>query len=88
MLLLARTTPLADLKNESRKKTDGLSVFLIDLRAAGLENNTGPGITLHGPIRNMVNHETNEVFFDNFEKFPRKILSARKAGDSGISSTG
>ncbi len=62
MLLLARTTPLA----EVTKKTDGLSVFLIDLRASGLEDNAGPGITLR-PIRNMVNHETNEVFFDNFE---------------------
>src|SRR5260370_20506031 len=66
MLLLARTTTLADLKNDSKKKTEGLSVFLIDLRAAGLENNSGKGITLP-PIRNMVNHETNEVFFDNFE---------------------
>jgi acyl-CoA dehydrogenase len=56
MLLLARTTPLAEVK----KKTEGLSVFLIDLRA------NSKGITLR-PIRNMVNHETNEVFFDNFE---------------------
>ncbi len=62
MLLLARTTPLSGVK----KKTDGLSVFLVDLRASGLENDAGPGITLR-PIRNMVNHETNEVFFDNFE---------------------
>jgi acyl-CoA dehydrogenase len=56
MLLLARTTPLAEVK----KKTEGLSVFLIDLRSSS------QGITLR-PIRNMVNHETNEVFFDNFE---------------------
>ncbi len=56
MLLLARTTPLA----EVRKKTEGLSVFLIDLRE------TKSGIALR-PIRNMVNHETNEVFFDNLE---------------------
>ena len=56
MLLLARTTPLPQVK----KKTEGLSVFLIDLRG------NQPGITLR-PIRNMVNHETNEVFFDNFE---------------------
>jgi acyl-CoA dehydrogenase len=62
MLLLARTTPLADVK----KKTDGLSVFLIDLRASGLQGDAGPGITLR-PIRTMMNHETNEVFFDNFE---------------------
>src|SRR5215813_7811075 len=57
MLLLARTTPLAEVK----KKTEGLSIFLVDLR-----NSTGKGLTLR-PIRNMVNHETNEVFFDNFE---------------------
>jgi acyl-CoA dehydrogenase len=56
MLLLARTTPLA----EVARKTEGLSVFLVDLRGqrAGLELR---------PIANMVNHETNEVFFDNFE---------------------
>lgn len=57
MLLLARTTPLAAVK----KKTEGLSVFLVDLRAGASQ-----GMTVR-PIRNMVNHETNEVFFDNFE---------------------
>ena len=57
MLLLARTTPLAEVS----RKTGGLSVFLVDLREAH-----GRGLTCH-PIRNMVNHETNEVFFDNFE---------------------
>lgn len=57
MILLARTTPLADV----RRKSDGLSVFLIDLREA-----MGRGLSLR-PIRNMVNHETNEVFFDNLE---------------------
>lgn len=62
MILLARTTPLAEVK----KKTEGLSVFLVDLRASGLVGNEGKGITLR-PIRNMVNHETNEMFFDNFE---------------------
>src|SRR5262252_7834980 len=62
MLLLARTTPLADVE----KKTEGLSVFLIDLRASELKGNSGPGITLR-PIRTMMNHETNEIFFDNFE---------------------
>jgi acyl-CoA dehydrogenase len=56
MLLLARTTPLADVA----RKTEGLSVFLVDLRGQR------PGLTLR-PIANMVNHETNEVFFDNFE---------------------
>lgn len=57
MLLLARTTPLPEVK----KKTEGLSVFLIDLRNA---NQRGMSVR---PIRNMVNHETNEVFFENFE---------------------
>jgi len=56
MLLLARTTPRA----EVAKKTEGLSVFLVDLREERA------GMTLR-PIRNMVNHETNEVFFDGFE---------------------
>jgi acyl-CoA dehydrogenase len=57
MLLLARTTPLA----EVRKKSDGLSVFLIELKDAEQR-----GMRVR-PIRNMVNHETNELFFDNFE---------------------
>src|ERR1019366_4697594 len=57
MLLLARTTSLADVA----KKTDGLSVFLVDLRGAEQR-----GMTLRR-IKNMVNHETNELFFDNFE---------------------
>jgi len=57
MLLLARTTPLTHIK----KKTDGLSVFLVDLREA-----IGKGLTVR-PIRNMVNHETNELFFDHLE---------------------
>ena len=57
MLLLARTTPLSDV----RKKTEGLSIFLVDLREA-----VGRGLTVR-PIANMVNHETNELFFDNLE---------------------
>jgi acyl-CoA dehydrogenase len=57
MLLLARTTPLAGVE----KKTDGLSVFLVDLHGAEQR-----GMSLRG-IRNMVNHETNELFFDDFE---------------------
>ena len=57
LLLLARTTALPEVK----KKAEGLSVFLVDLREAA-----GKGITLR-PIRNMPNHETNEVFFDNLE---------------------
>ena len=57
MLLLARTTPAADVK----KKSDGLSVFLVELHGAEER-----GLRIR-PIRNMVNHETNELFFDNFE---------------------
>ncbi|WP_265919744.1 acyl-CoA dehydrogenase family protein [Cupriavidus nantongensis] len=57
MLLLARTTPLDQVK----RKSDGLSVFVVDLRDA-----IGKGLTVK-PIRNMVNHETNELFFDNLE---------------------
>jgi len=57
MLLLARTTPIAD----TTRKTEGLSIFLVDLRGAEQR-----GLTVR-PIRNMVNHETNEVFFEDFE---------------------
>jgi acyl-CoA dehydrogenase len=57
MLLLARTTPLPDVT----KKSDGLSVFLVDL-----EGGQQKGLTVR-PIRNMVGHETNEVFFDELE---------------------
>ncbi|MCY0855531.1 acyl-CoA/acyl-ACP dehydrogenase [Cupriavidus sp. D39] len=57
MILLARTTPLA----ECKKKSEGMSIFLVDLREA-----IGKGLTVQ-PIINMVNHETNELFFDNLE---------------------
>jgi acyl-CoA dehydrogenase len=57
MILLARTTPLAEVK----RKSDGLSVFLVDLREA-----VGRGLQVRA-IPNMVNHETNELFFDNLE---------------------
>jgi acyl-CoA dehydrogenase len=57
MILLARTTPLAEVK----KKSEGMSIFSVDLHAA-----IGHGLTVK-PIRNMVNHETNELFFDNLE---------------------
>ncbi|MBL8987421.1 MAG: acyl-CoA/acyl-ACP dehydrogenase [Gemmatimonadetes bacterium] len=57
MILLARTTPL----EKVTKRTEGLSVFLVDLREGG-----GKGLTVR-PIENMVNHETNELFFENFE---------------------
>jgi len=57
MILLARTTPLPEVK----KKSEGLSIFLVDLRSA-----IGHGLTVR-PIANMVNHETNELFLDNLE---------------------
>jgi acyl-CoA dehydrogenase len=57
MLLLARTTPLSEVK----KKSEGLSVFMVDLREA-----IGKGLNLR-PIENMVNHETSELFFDDLE---------------------
>jgi acyl-CoA dehydrogenase len=63
MILLARTTPLEEVK----KKADGLSIFLVDLHAA-----IGKGMEIR-PIRNMVNHETNEVFFDDL-KLPADAL--------------
>ena len=57
LVLLARTTPLAQVQ----RKSEGMSVFLVDLRDA-----IGKGLTLRS-IPNMVNHETNELFFDNLE---------------------
>ncbi|MEM7069396.1 MAG: acyl-CoA dehydrogenase family protein [Pseudomonadota bacterium] len=57
MILLARTTALADVK----KKSEGLSIFLIDIKQAMTK-----GMDVQ-PIPNMVNHETNEIFFDNLE---------------------
>ncbi|MFW7342647.1 acyl-CoA dehydrogenase family protein [Pollutimonas sp. H1-120] len=57
MILLARTTPL----DEVKKKSEGMSIFLVDLHQA-----IGHGMEVR-PIPNMVNHETNELFFDNLE---------------------
>ncbi|MCA0405528.1 MAG: acyl-CoA/acyl-ACP dehydrogenase [Proteobacteria bacterium] len=57
MILLARTTPL----DEVKKKSEGMSIFIVDLRQA-----IGKGLEVR-PILNMVNHETNELFFDNLE---------------------
>ncbi|MBA4059968.1 MAG: acyl-CoA dehydrogenase, partial [Verminephrobacter sp.] len=57
MILLARTTPLADVA----KKSEGMSIFMVDLRQAEKS-----GMTVR-PIPNMVNHETNELFFENLE---------------------
>ena len=85
MILLARTTPLA----EVTKKSEGMSIFMVDLReaqglpprspaaqgslppegavfASGRPSGKKPGMTVR-PILNMVNHETNELFFENLE---------------------
>jgi acyl-CoA dehydrogenase len=57
MILLARTTPMPEVK----KKSEGMSIFMVDLHQA-----IGKGLTVQ-PIANMVNHETNELFIDNLE---------------------
>ena len=54
MILLTRTTPL----NETARKADGMSIFLVETKSKGLDAR---------PIRNMVNHETNQLFIDNLE---------------------
>jgi acyl-CoA dehydrogenase len=68
MLLLARTTPA----DQTAKRTDGLSVFLIDLREV-----VGKGCEIK-PIPAMVNHNTNEVFFDNM-----RIPASSLIGEEG-----
>ncbi len=68
MLLLARTTP----RDKVAKKTDGLSVLLVDMRAA-----LGHGLTIR-PIRTMINHGTTEIFFDNLE-----VPAANLIGEEG-----
>ncbi len=68
MILLARTTPLG----EVQKKSEGMSIFIVDLREA-----VGKGLTVR-PILNMVNHETNELFFDNLD-----IPAANLIGEEG-----
>ncbi len=68
MLLLARTTPLDQVK----KRTEGLSLLLLDLRTA-----IGNGLTIK-PIRTMINHHTAEVFFDNLH-----VPAANLIGEEG-----
>jgi acyl-CoA dehydrogenase len=70
MILLARTTPL----DKVAKKSEGLSVFLVDVAAA-----EGHGMTVK-PIRNMVNHETNEVFFDDLEIPAENLIGVEGQG--------
>ncbi len=70
MILLARTTPLAEVK----KKSEGMSIFIVDLRDA-----IGRGMTVQ-PILNMVNHETNELFFDNLEVPAENLIGEEGKG--------
>ena len=70
MVLLARTTPLDQVK----KKSQGLSVFLVELKDA-----VGKGMDVR-PIRNMVNHETNEVFFDGLEIPHENLIGEQDQG--------
>ncbi len=70
MLLLARTTP----KGDEKKKTDGLSTFIVDMRAA-----LGKGLTIR-PIRAMMNHNSTEVFFDNMEVPAENLIGEEGRG--------
>lgn len=68
MILLARTTPLAEVK----KKSEGMSIFMVNIKEA-----MKSGMVVQ-PIPNMVNHETNELFFENLE-----IPESNLIGDEG-----
>jgi acyl-CoA dehydrogenase len=70
MLLLARTTPIEQVV----KRSQGLSVFLVDLRGA-----TERGLRIR-PIENMVNHETNELFFEEFEVPAENLIGTEGDG--------
>jgi acyl-CoA dehydrogenase len=70
MLLLARTTP----KDQCKRKSDGLSVFMVDLKQS-----IGNGLTVK-PIRNMMNHQTNELFFDNLEVPAENLIGEEGRG--------
>lgn len=69
MLLLARTTP----RDRAAKKTDGLSTFIVDMKAALADGS----LTIR-PIRTMMNHATTEIFFDNM-----RIPAANLLGEEG-----
>jgi acyl-CoA dehydrogenase len=68
MILLARTTP----KEQAKKRTDGLSVFIVDMREA-----KGKGLEIR-PIRTMMNHATTEVFFTDM-----RVPAENLIGDEG-----
>ena len=70
LLLLARTTP----KDQVKKRTDGLSVFVVDMRDA-----KGKGLTIK-PIRTMMNHATTEIFFDDLRVSAENLIGAEGHG--------
>lgn len=70
MILLARTTPL----DQVEKKSRGMSIFLVDLHEA-----IGSGLSVN-PISNMVNHETNELFFDDLEVPAENLIGEEGKG--------
>jgi acyl-CoA dehydrogenase len=70
MLLLARTTP----REQTAKKTDGLSTILVDMRDA-----VGHGLTIK-PIRTMMNHNSCEVFFDNLRVAVKNLVGEEGRG--------
>jgi len=70
MLLLARTTP----RDQVKKRTEGLSVFLVDMRES-----LNKGLTIR-PIRTMMNHNTTEVFFDNMEVPAENLIGEEGQG--------
>ena len=70
MVLLARTTP----REEVQKRTDGLSVFIVDMREA-----KGRGLSIT-PIRTMMNHSTTALFFDNMEVPAKNLIGEEGKG--------
>jgi acyl-CoA dehydrogenase len=71
MIVLARTTPLAEVK----RKAEGMGVFLVDVHGA-----LAAGTMTVRPIANMVNHETNEVFFDGLEVPAENLIGEEGQG--------
>jgi acyl-CoA dehydrogenase len=69
MIVLARTTPL----EQSKRKSEGMSIFIVNVREAGKALDIKP-------IRNMVNHQTNELFFDNLEVPAENLIGEEGRG--------